>query len=624
MEDNYNSSGGGKVLKNKTEALKKIAQKLRIHAFRMTTEARSGHPTTCASSAELMACLFFDEMKYNIHNPNDWANDEFVLSKGHAAPILWAAYAEAGIISSSSLKNLRKITSTLEGHPTPRMKWVKAATGSLGQGLSVGVGLAAALKLGKCSRRVYVLMGDGECAEGSVWEAANAASNLKLQNLCAIVDVNRFGQSAATMLEHNTKAYIQRFKAFGWNVVKVDGHRIKDILEAFLYARNSDKPTAIIAQTLKGKGVSFIEDKNGWHGKPLSKGDLQKALEELGPFPEIDAKKYVQKPGKVSGPKFEKRMRFKRNVYEKNTATRRAYGNALVNLGKVNNAVVAIDGDVQNSTYVEDFFKAFPKRSYQLFIAEQNMVGMGIGMAAKGFIPFMATFAAFLTRAHDQIRMAAYSFANIKLVGSHVGVSIGADGPSQMGLEDIALFRPIPHCVILYPSDAYSTEACVESMVRYKGMAYLRTSRPGTPLLYKKDDKFPIGGSKVIKRSSKDQAVIVAAGITLFEALKAYEELRKENINVRVVDVYSIKPFDRDAISKHAAQAGNKVIVVEDHYPGGGLGDAASAALAGKAEISHLAVCDLPRSGEPEELLEKYGISAKHIKNAVKKIIRKK
>ena len=608
---------------NKTEALEEIAQKLRIHAFRMTTEARSGHPTTCSSSAELMACLFFDEMRYNIQNPHDWANDEFVLSKGHAAPILWAAYAEAGIISTQSLKNLRKITSVLEGHPTPRMKWVKAATGSLGQGLSVGVGIAAAMKLGKSSRRVYVLMGDGECAEGSVWEAANAASNLKLQNLCAIVDVNRFGQSTTTMLEHNTKAYAQRFKAFGWDVFEVDGHKIDDILEAFLFAKKNEKPTAVIARTLKGKGVSFIEDKNGWHGKPLSKDELKKAMEEMGPMPEIDAKKFVRKPGKASGPKFEKRMNFKKNLYEKNTATRRAYGNALVSLGEINNAVVAIDGDVQNSTYVEEFFKAFPKRSYQLFIAEQNMVGMGIGMAAKGFIPFMATFAAFLTRAHDQIRMAAYSFSNLKLVGSHVGVSIGADGPSQMGLEDIALFRPIPHCAILYPSDAYSTEACVESIARYKGLAYLRTSRPGTPLLYKKDEKFPIGGSKVIKRSSKDQAVIIAAGITLFEALKAYEELKKENIYVRVIDAYSIKPFDKDAISKHAAQTGNKVVVVEDHYPGGGLGDAAASALAGKAEIRHLAVYDLPHSGEPEELLEKYGISAGHIKNAVKTIIGK-
>ncbi|MCJ7579567.1 MAG: transketolase, partial [Candidatus Aminicenantes bacterium] len=403
--------------------------------------------------------------------------------------------------------------------------------------------------------------------------------------------------------------------------VTVDGHKIKDILEAFLYAKKSEKPTVVIARTLKGKGVSFIEDKNGWHGKPLRKDELQKAMEELGPMPEIDAKKLVRKPGKVNGPQFDKRMSFKKTLYEKNTATRRAYGNALVNLGAINNAVVAIDGDVQNSTYVEDFFKAFPKRSYQMYIAEQNMVGMGIGMAAKGYIPFMATFAAFLTRAHDQIRMAAYSFSNLKLVGSHVGVSIGADGPSQMGLEDIALFRPIPHCVVLYPSDAFSTEACVESIARYKGLAYLRTSRPGTPLLYKKDEKFPIGGSKVVKRSSKDQAVILAAGITLFEALKAYEELKRENIYVRVIDAYSIKPFDKDAISKHVAQTGNKVVVVEDHYPEGGLGDAAASALAGKAEICHLAVYDLPRSGEPEELLEKFGISAGHIINAVKTII---
>jgi transketolase len=609
---------------DKTRALEQIAKKLRIHAFKMTTAAGSGHPTTCSSAAELMACLFFGEMRYNIADPFDWANDEFVLSKGHAAPILWAAYAEAGIIPEKSLMNLRKITSVLEGHPTPRMKWVKAATGSLGQGLSVGVGLATALRLGKSSRRVYVLMGDGECAEGAVWEAAGMASFYKLSNLCAVVDINRLGQSEATMHEHDITAYARKFKAFGWKTIKVDGHNIKEITESFRKARQRDSPTAILAQTIKGKGVSFLEDKNGWHGKPLKADVLQKVLKELGPMPAIDAKKYVRKPGKSKGPECVKRFNFKKNTYEKNTATRRAYGNALISLGKINEAVVAIDGDVQNSTYAEDFFRTFPKRSFQVYIAEQVMVGMGIGLAAKGFIPFMATFAAFLTRAHDQIRMAAYSFSNMKLVGSHVGVSIGADGPSQMGMEDLALFRPIPTCAVLYPSDAYSTEACVESMAKYRGMAYLRTTRPGTPLLYKREDKFPIGGSKVLKKSSEDRAAIIAAGITVFEALKAFQELKKEKISVRVIDAYSIQPFDKDGITKHVARAGNKAVVVEDHFPGGGLGDSAALALAGKAKIVHLAVYDLPRSGEPDELLDKYGISAPHIVTAVKQLIRKK
>ncbi len=608
---------------DKKKALEKIAQRLRIHSFKMTTKAGSGHPTTCSSMAELAACLFFDEMRYNIHDPFDWSNDEFVLSKGHAAPLLWAAYAEAGIISQKSLMNLRKITSTLEGHPTPRMKWVKAATGSLGQGLSVGVGLALAMKLGKCPRRVYVVLGDGECAEGAVWEAANQAALAGLDNLCAILDINRLGQSGVTMHEYDLDAYERKFKAFGWNAIQIDGHNIPQILSALKKAKQSKKPTAIVAKTIKGKGVSFLEDRNGWHGKPLNREDLQRALDELGPMPEIDAKKYVRKPNKLKKPQLKRGFRFAKNTYSKETATRRAYGNALVSLGKVNDSVVCIDGDVKNSTYADSFFAAYPKRSFDVFIAEQNMVGIGIGMAARGYLPFLATFAAFLCRAHDQIRMAGYSFSNMKLVGSHVGVSIGADGPSQMGLEDLALFRPIPGCAVLYPSDAYSTEGCVEAMTKYRGLAYLRTSRPATPILYKKGEAFPIGGSKVLKKSQKDKVAVVAAGITIHEALKAYEDLKKDNIPIRVIDAYSVQPLDLK-IRTEIAKAGNKVVVVEDHFRSGGLGDALASLLAGEADILHLAVDELPRSGEPHELLEKYGISAEHIKQAVKQIIKKK
>jgi transketolase len=607
---------------DRKKALEKIAQRLRIHSFKMTTRAGSGHPTTCSSMAELAACLFFDEMRYNIQDPFDWSNDEFVLSKGHAAPILWAAYAEAGIISQNSLMNLRKITSSLEGHPTPRMKWVKGATGSLGQGLSVGVGLALAMKMGKCPRRVYVVLGDGECAEGAVWEAANQASLAGLDNLCAVLDINRLGQSDPTMHGYDLDAYERKFRAFGWNAVQIDGHNISQILSAFKKAKQSKKPTAVIAKTIKGKGVSFLENKNGWHGKPLKQPDLQRALEELGPMPDIDAKKYVRKPNKLKKPQLKRGFHFTKNTYDKNTATRRAYGNALVNLGKVNHSVVAIDGDVKNSTYADSFFAAFPKRSLDVYIAEQNMVGIGIGMAARGYLPFLATFAAFLCRAHDQIRMAGYSFSNMKLVGSHVGVSIGADGPSQMGLEDLALFRPIPGCAVLYPSDAYSTEGCVEAMAKHKGLAYLRTTRPATPILYKKDEAFPIGGSRVLKKSQKDKAAVIAAGITVHEALKAYEELKKKNIAVRVIDAYSVQPIDPD-IRREVAKAGNKAIVVEDHFRSGGLGDAVASLLGGRAELDHLAVDELPRSGEPEELLDKYGISAAHIVKAVKQIIGK-
>lgn len=605
---------------DKREALKKVAQRLRIHSIKMTSEAGSGHPTTCLSMAEIAACLFFDEMRYNIHDPFDWSNDEFVLSKGHAAPLLWACYAEAGIIPLESLMDLRKISSPLEGHPTPRMNWVKSATGSLGQGLSIGVGIAAAIKLAGSDRRVYVVMGDGECAEGSTWEASNSAADLGLDNLCAIVDINRLSQSGPTMHGHDINAYTRKFRAFGWECIEIDGHNIEQILQALHKAKTAEKPVVILARTIKGKGVSFLENKNGWHGKPLKGDDIHKALKEIGPMPEIDAKKYVKKPEKAAAPELKKRYDFEKLDYKKDTATRRGYGNALMNLGKVNEAVVCIDGDVKNSTYAEDFFEAFPERSFQSYIAEQNMIGMGIGMAVKGYIPFMATFSAFLGRAHDQIRMAAYSMSNIKVAGSHAGVSIGADGPSQMGLEDMAIFTPIPGCVVFYPCDAPSAEACVETMARHHGMAYIRTTRPATPVLYKKGDKFPVGGSKVLKKSSQDKALLVAAGITVFEALKAYEELKKKGIPVRIMDAYSIKPVDRAGLIKNAEETGGKVVAVEDHYPSGGLGCAVAQALAGKAKVIHLAVGSLPRSGKPDELLDKYGISAKHIIEAIEKL----
>ncbi|MDH5705355.1 MAG: transketolase [Candidatus Aminicenantes bacterium] len=608
---------------DKKEALEQIARRLRIHSVKMTTKAGSGHPTTCLSMADLIACLFFDEMRYNPQDPHDWNNDELVLSKGHAAPILWAAYAEAGIIPEKSLMSLRKITSVLEGHPTPRMKWVKAATGSLGQGLSAGVGLALAMKLGRSPGRVYVVMGDAECAEGAVWEACNTASYLKLSNLCAIVDINRLGQSGETMHGHDIKAYDRKFRAFGWETVSIDGHKINEILSALKRARENKKPTVILAKTIKGKGIPFAEDKNGWHGKPLKVEEMKRALEVLGPMPAINARKYVKKPRKAPNFQLTKRFNFKRTPYKDKVATRRAYGNALLSLGRVNDAVVSLDGDVKNSTYAEDFFDAFPQRSFQSYIAEQNMVGMGLGLAAKGFIPFIATFSAFLTRAHDQVRMAAYSFSNIKFCGSHSGVSIGADGPSQMGLEDLAMFRSIPGCAVLYPCDGFSTEACMEAMARYKGMCYLRTTRPATPLIYSANEEFPVGGSKVIRKSQNDAAIVVAAGITVHEALKAYEELKKEGISIRIIDAYSLQPVDREGITKAVENTGKKVVVAEDHFPHGGLGEAVAGVLGGKSEVVHLAVRDLPRSGEPDELLDKYGISARHIIDAVKKLTKR-
>ena len=603
---------------SKTEILSEIARKLRIHSLKMTTRAGSGHPTTCLSAADLVACLFFDEMRYDIRDAGNPANDEFVLSKGHAAPILWAAYAEAGILPEEEIYTLREITSDLEGHPTPRMKWIKTATGSLGQGLSVGVGMALAQRLMKSPARTFVLMGDGECAEGSVWEGANAAANLGLRNLCAVVDVNGLGQSDRTMHDHNLAAYARKFRAFGWDAVVVDGHKVDAILKALAGIGKKGFPTVILARTIKGKGVSFIEDRNGWHGRPLKPEELEKALEELGPMPHVESRFYVRKPRLFKGKVPAAGTGFARTAYKDKTATRLAYGNALAALGKVDPSVVAIDGDVKNSTYADKFFAAFPGRSFQSYIAEQNMVGMGMGLAAKGFVPFIATFAAFMSRAHDQVRMAAYSESNIKLCGSHVGVSIGEDGASQMGLEDLAIFRPIPGCVVLYPSDAVSAEACVAEAAAHRGMVYIRTTRPATPLLYPAGEAFPIGGSKVLKKSNGDAATVIAAGITVFEALKAAEELAKQGTSVRVIDAYSVKPLDEEGIRRAVRETGGRAVVVEDHYEAGGLGEAVAAALAGEARLKHLCVRELPRSGPSRELLDKYGIDSAHIAAAVK------
>ncbi|MEN6310388.1 MAG: transketolase, partial [Acidobacteriota bacterium] len=406
-----------------------------------------------------------------------------------------------------------------------------------------------------------------------------------------------------------------------WNVLAVDGHRIDRILDAFKSLGKGGKPTAILARTIKGQGVSFIADRNGWHGKPLKADELARALEEIGCLPDIDARKLVRRPKPFRKTRAAAGFDFPRTAYKEKTATRLAYGNALLALGKINKSVVAVDGDVKNSTYADKFFEAFPGRSFESYIAEQNMVGLGIGLAAKGYVPFIATFAAFLTRAHDQVRMAGYSLSNIKLCGSHVGVSIGEDGPSQMGLEDLAMFRSVPGCVVLYPSDAVSAEACVAAMAAHRGPAYIRTTRPATALLYAVDEPFPIGGSKVLKKRPGDAVTIIAAGITLHEALKAREELEKEGIGARIIDAYSVEPLDAAAIGAEVAETGGRAVVVEDHYAAGGLGEAVAAALAGKAVLKHLCVRDLPRSGKAADLLEKYGISAGHIVLAVKELV---
>lgn len=582
----------------------------------MTTKAGSGHATTCLSMAELMSCLFFDEMRYNIKDPNDLANDEFVLSKGHASPILWASYAEAGIIPLKKLEEYRQFGSPLEGHPTPNMPWIKAATGSLGQGLSVGVGMALAIRMRNLGSRVFVMLGDGECAEGSVWEAAAIARTQDLSNLIAIMDCNRLGQSGESLHGHDVKKWQQKWASFGWNTFIVDGHNIHHILEALSEARTAHGPSVIIARTVKGKGVPFLENREGWHGKALKQDELVKALVELGPIPEIESSSFVKHPPKPHPEKLKEKTpagpKYKQSDM---VATREAYGVMLEKLG-VNEKIVALDGDVKNSTFSEKFKSFYPERFIECYIAEQNMVGMAVGLAAKGFIPFASTFGAFFTRAHDQIRMAAISRSNIKLSGSHIGVSIGEDGPSQMGLEDIALFRCLPESVVLYPCDAVSAEKCTELLAKHNGIGYMRTSRPRTPVVYSNSESFKIGGSKIVKRSFRDKVVIIAAGVTVHEAVKAVAELRKEKIFARVMDAYSIKPLDESTIK--SAVKGRKVIVVEDHYTEGGLGEAVASL---GIPITHLCVKEIPRSGKPEELLRAYKIDASAIIKTVKKLV---
>lgn len=605
--------------------LKQKATNLRIHSIISTSEAGSGHPTTCLSAADIVSALFFHAMRYDCADAQNPNNDRFILSKGHAAPLLYAAYAEAGIIPSDDLLTLRQIDSILEGHPTPRFEWTEVATGSLGQGLSLGLGIALNGKyLDKSDYRVYVLLGDGETAEGGVWEAAALASHYQLNNLIGIVDVNALGQSQRTMYAFDIDTYCKRFEAFGWQTIGIDGHDFDEILPALEQAKTStDKPTMIVAKTFKGKGVSFMEDGDNWHGKAVPKGEqLDKVLAELGPL-QTDIPLQIETPNLV-----EKQITTPKECEPPNypsdeeVATRGGYGTGLAKLGTANPNVVVLDGDTKNSTYAEQFMELHPDRFFEMFIAEQNLVGAGIGLAKRGKIPFVSTFAAFLSRAYDQIRMSAISQANIKYAGSHCGVSIGEDGPSQMGLEDIAMFRAIPEAVVLYPSDAVATERLVAEAAAHEGIVYIRTSRPKTPILYDTDESFPIGGCKVIRESSEDKVTVVAAGVTLHETLKAHEILSAEGIAIRIIDLYCVKPIDTETLLASAAETNNTLITVEDHYSEGGLGDAVLGAVAANGVNVHkLAVTGIPRSGKPDELLERHGISANAIVQKVKDIV---
>ncbi|MDO8644332.1 MAG: transketolase [bacterium] len=604
--------------------LRVLAQQVRAFILKSTTEAGSGHPSSSLSATDLMTSLFFRHFRFDADHPDEPNNDRLIFSKGHAAPLLYALYAAAGLVTEKELLSLRKLGSPLEGHPTPHFKFSEAATGSLGQGLSIGIGMALnAKQCDKLPYRTFVLMGDGEMAEGSVWEAIQAAAHNKLDNLIGIIDVNQWGQSAETMVGHNTEAYAEKIRAFGWHVVTIDGHSFEEIEHAFQEVLSATgKPKMIVAKTFKGKGVSLMEGKKDWHGKPLPKEALAQALEE------VNAPKF-EMPGVLFKPEHYKKTTAQTKpvpepsyaVGEK-VATRKAYGEALAYLGGKYPEVVALDGDTKNSTFAEIFMKQWPERYFEMYIAEQNMVGVAVGLARRGKIPFVSTFAAFLTRTFDQVRMGALSQANVKYCGSHCGVSIGEDGASQMGLEDLAMFRAVNGSTVLYPSDAVQTKALVEEAIRTKGPVYIRTSRPATPVLYKSTDSFKVGGSKVIRSSEKDLITVVGAGVTLFEALKAYDTLQKEGINIRVIDCYSVKPIDAVTL-KTAAKETKGMVVVEDHWFDGGLGDAVLNVFAREktVPILKLAVTKMPTSATPDECLNAAGISAPHIVKAVKDLL---
>lgn len=639
-------------------ALEKLARLIRHHILVMTHGAGSGHPTTCFSAVDLATVLFFKHFTADLDDPESLANDRLIFSKGHAGALFYSLYAAAGKLLKEDLLGYRNFHSTLEGHPTKRFRYTEAATGSLGQGLAIGAGEAYAMKYfqGRLEYaslpQVFVIMGDGEMAEGSVWEAANFASHYRLNNLIAICDINRFGQSDETMHGHNVHAYEKKFKAFGWETVVVNGHNFLEIDAALDKAvHHEGGPFAVIAKTMKGKGIKTWENKDGWHNKMLSPEEYESGKKELGEIEEnlvgVVAKpsplRFVTKVDEKEEIKYyagdqssdiglqsidkQKSIEAPITLYKKDekVATKKAFGNALARLGVEYSQLAVLDGDVKNSLHTDQFEKKFPQRFIQGYIAEQNLVGVATGLARQGILPLVATFSAFFSRAHDQIRMAPLSNVTILFNGSYGGVSIGKDGPSQMGLEDLGIFRALLNSTVLYPSDPYMTEKLVEQMVNVDGVVYIRTTREPTPVIYTENDRFEIGGSKIhISPTTNNQPpiTIVSAGITVWEALKAQQQLAREGISTRVIDCYSIKPINASSL-KEAARASKAIVTVEDHYAVGGLGDAVLEAL---AETSHppvykLAVTKTPRSGTPEELLAYEEIDTKAIVAKVKALL---
>jgi len=607
-----------------SELWRELGQQLRIDSIRAAAVTKSGHPTSSMSAADLMAVLLAKYLRYDFGAPEDPRNDHLVFSKGHASPLLYSMYKAAGAITDEELLTFRKFGSRLEGHPTPVLPWVDVATGSLGQGLPYGVGIALAGKrLDRLPYRIWVLCGDSEMAEGSMWEAFEHAWHEKLDNLIAIIDVNRLGQRGETMHGWDLDSYAKRADAFGWHAIEIDGHDVEAIDTAYAEALGTTGvPTVIVAKTIKGKGVKAVENKDGFHGKALD--DPEAAIEELGGIrnitidvakPELDGEPHRFEHGTLELPSYE---------LGEDVATRKAYGDALTALGDARGDVVALDGEVSNSTYAEIFRNAHPDRYFEMYIAEQQMVAAAVGIQVRGWKPFASTFAAFLTRAYDFVRMAAISRANLKLVGSHAGVSIGEDGPSQMALEDLAAFRAVHGSTVLYPSDANQTARLVEAMADLDGIVFLRTTRANTPVLYGADDEFHVGGSRVVRSSDGDEVALIGAGITLHEALKAADALAEEGVGARVIDLYSVKPVDAETLRAAAEVTGGRFVVAEDHWPEGGLAEAILSAFADSDErprVVHLAVRELPGSGTPAELLAAAGIDADHIAAAARALV---
>jgi transketolase len=606
------------------EDVRELAAQLRVDSIRCSTSAGSGHPTSSMSAADLMAVLLTRHFRYDWQRPDDPDNDHLIFSKGHASPLLYSMFKAAGVISDDELMTgYRRFGSRLEGHPTPVLPWVDVATGSLGQGLPDGVGVALAGRyLDELPYRVWVLCGDSELAEGSMWEALDKAAYYRLSNLTAIVDVNRLGQRGPTELGWDLDAYTRRVESFGAHAVVIDGHDIDEIDKALSGVSDVDRPTVILARTRKGRGFDEVEDREGWHGRPLPEEMAERAIIELGgrrnlvvtsPRPESGTPR-VWSDGEVNLPRFE---------LGAEVATRLAFGQALAAVG-ARGHVVALDGEVGNSTHLEEFTKWYPERYFEMFIAEQQLIAAAVGLSVRGYIPFAATFAAFFTRAYDFIRMSAISAANIRLCGSHSGVEIGADGPSQMALEDLAMMRAAYGSTVLYPSDATSTASLTAQMADTSGIVYMRTTRGAYPVLYGPDEAFPIGGSKLVRSGPDDQVTLIGAGVTLHNCLAAADELGRDGIGARVVDLYSVKPIDTEALLQAAAATNGRLVVAEDHYPAGGLGSAVLDALNDAGHpvvVRHLAVRGLPGSGTAEQLMEAAGISAGQIAQAAREAI---